>query len=369
MDYSQIAFDRKANADFIKTLQKRVRKYFKQEGISRYGNFEMYSKTVVMISIYLVPYFLMLTHVITNTWGILAMWFIMGVGMAGVGMGVMHDACHGSFSKINWINKLLGNIIILVGGNANNWITQHNVLHHTFTNVNGADEDIESAIIRMSPHQEWRKIHKNQHVYAWFLYGLMTLMWSTTKDFKQISRYRKMGLLKQQNINYNTEIVKLIVSKIFYYILFLVIPFLFFPGAWYVILLGYILMHYVAGFILAIVFQPAHVLPDVEFPNPAKDGTIENNWAVHQLLTTSDFAHSNKVLSWFLGGLNYQVEHHLFPTICHVHYKKLAKIVEQTAGEYNIPYHIEETFGAAIAKHGQMLKKLGKEKYFEEAHS
>ena len=263
----------------------------------------------------------------------------------------------------------MGNIIFLVGGNSNNWKTQHNVLHHTFTNITGVDEDIDSVALRLSPHQKWRKAYKNQHIYAWFLYGLMTILWSTTKDFNQIVRYHRKGLLKQQNINFNAEIAKLIITKAVYYLLFLVIPLLFFPGPWYLILLGYILMHYVAGFILAIVFQPAHVLPDVKYPMPNPKGTVENNWAIHQLETTTDFAQDNKILSWFLGGLNFQVEHHLFPNICHVHYKKLAKIVRETAKEYNLPYHCEKTFSAAIVKHGKMLKKLGKERYFEKAHS
>lgn len=369
MDYKQISFDRTANADFIKTVQKRVRKHFKTTGVSRFGNTEMVIKSVILISVYLAPYFLMLTHTVTNSWGVIGLWCVMGVGMAGVGFSVMHDACHGSYSKHDWINKIVGDIIILVGGNAVNWKTQHNVLHHTYTNVMGVDEDIDTSVLRLSPHQDWKKMHKNQHVYAWFLYGLMTLMWSTTKDFKQISRYNKVGLLKQQNVSYAKEMTKLILSKIVYYALFLVVPLMFFPGSWWVVLIGYLLMHYIAGFFLAIVFQPAHVLPSTKFPRPNKEGTIENNWAVHQMETTSNFAHDNKLLSWYVGGLNYQVEHHLFPNICHVHYKHLSKIVKKTAEEFNLPYHNEKTFMLAVKKHGQLLKKLGKGKYFEEAHS
>ena len=118
-------------------------------------------------------------------------------------------------------------------------------------------------------------------------------------------------------------------------------------------------MHFVAGFILAIVFQPAHVIPSSEFPLPDQSGNMDNNWAVHQLLTTANFAPKNKLLSWYVGGLNFQIEHHLFPNICHVHYKKLSEIVKKTAEEFNVPYHVQPTFRSAILEHGKLLKDFG----------
>jgi linoleoyl-CoA desaturase len=87
---------------------------------------------------------------------------------------------------------------------------------------------------------------------------------------------------------------------------------------------------------------------------------MEDSWAVHQLLNTTNFSPGSKVTAWFIGGLNYQIEHHLFPQICHIHYPKISAIVAETAREYNLPYNVQKTFIHAIWEHGRMLKVLGK---------
>ena len=115
-----------------------------------------------------------------------------------------------------------------------------------------------------------------------------------------------------------------------------------------------------AGIILALVFQPAHVVMETEFPEPDNEGSLEDNWAIHQFKTTSNFAPNNKVLGWYMGGLNYQVEHHLFPTICHIHYPAISKIVKATAEEYGVPYYSQKTFASAVKSHFQLLMRLGK---------
>jgi linoleoyl-CoA desaturase len=117
-------------------------------------------------------------------------------------------------------------------------------------------------------------------------------------------------------------------------------------------------MHLVAGFILSMIFQPAHVVKETTFPMPNLENEIENSWAVHELLTTANFARKNAVLNWYAGGLNFQVEHHLFPTICHIHYEALAPIVKETAEEFGLPYNEFETFSEAIKSHYDMLKRL-----------
>jgi linoleoyl-CoA desaturase len=118
-------------------------------------------------------------------------------------------------------------------------------------------------------------------------------------------------------------------------------------------------MHYITGFILAVIFQPAHVIEGTEYPVPDDKGNMENNWAIHQLHTTTNFGHREKMFSWYVGGLNYQVEHHLFPNICHVHYRKIACIVKKTAEEFGLPYKSKDTFLQALIAHGRILKSLG----------
>jgi linoleoyl-CoA desaturase len=133
------------------------------------------------------------------------------------------------------------------------------------------------------------------------------------------------------------------------------------PFAWYWTPVFFLTMHFVSGFILTIIFQTAHVVPTSKYPLPGENSTMENNWAVHQVLTTSDFAPRNKVLSWLIGGLNYQVEHHLFPNISHVHYPDIAGLVKETAHKYGLPYHVQPGFLVALREHGRMLWKLGRE--------
>jgi len=346
---------------FFQTLHTRVDQYFKTNGISKYGNGTMWFKTVIMFSLYFVPYFLMVTGVVTYVPLMLAFAIIMGIGVAGIGLAVMHDANHGSYSRSSRVNKILGYSINLIGGHYFNWQVQHNTLHHTFTNIDGHDEDIDSrGFMRFSPHAPYKKMHRLQFIYAWFLYGLMTFSWVIKKDFKQLIRYEKKGFLAMRKKKFRPELFKLIAWKLFYYTYMLVIPMLVLHVSWWQILIGFAIIHYTGGLILALVFQPAHVVEHLDFPLPDNSGNMENDWAVHQLYTTSNFAPKSFLLTWYVGGLNFQVEHHLFPTICHIHYRKISAIVKQTAEEFNYPYHSYPTFVQAIASHTRMLIKFGK---------
>ena len=343
-----IKFSQIIGKDFNSTLKKRVRAYFKDNNITKHANMNMKIKTVFMISLYFTPYFLMIFGVVTNIWLIALSWFIMGLGIAGIGLSIMHDANHGAYSKNERVNFIIGRIINLIGGYAPTWKIQHNILHHTYTNIHGYDEDVSPAVplLRFSPKDKYIPAHRFQFIYAWFFYSLMTVMWMTTKDFQQLFRYKKMDLTKTENVKFGKLMFELVATKLFFYLYVIIIPMIFLDIAWWATLLFIIMMQLIAGFILAIVFQPAHVVPETAFPEPDKDLTIENNWAIHQLETTSNFAPKSRILYWLVGGLNYQVEHHLFPNICHVHYKTLSKIVKTTAEEYGVPYYSEPTFSA-----------------------
>lgn len=350
----------KSSDDFAKELRKRVNQYFKDNNISRYANANMVVKTIFMLCLYIVPFVLMLT-VFENYWLLLLMWVTMGFGMSGIGLSIMHDANHHAYSKNANVNIVLGKLLDLVGGSNVNWRIQHNVLHHTYTNVTGMDEDIDSGVLmRFSPDQKMLKGHKYQHIYAWFLYGFMTIMWVFSKDYAQYARYKKRGLLETQGISSRRFLTSLIISKVLYLGIFLVLPLIFSASSWWFTLIGFFIMHFVAGLTLACIFQPAHVVPTSEFQTPDVSGTIETDWAVNQLMNTANFANKSRLFSWYVGGLNYQIEHHLFPNICHVHYRKISNIVRETAFEYNLPYHSYATFLQALREHGKMLKDLGR---------
>ncbi len=250
-----VNFSRIDKAKFFRTLNKRVNSYFKENNLKRTGNWKLYTKAVVMFVIYLVPFILLLTVSMPN-WLQLILAGIIGVGMAGVGMNVMHDSNHESFSSRKWVNKLMGSSMYLLAGNVFNWKVQHNVLHHTFTNVQDHDEDIDAGrVIRFSKHAKWFKIHKLQKYYSIFLYGLLTLNWAITTDWKQMRRYLKRKLSYGKFPNPTTEWIKLVLTKILYYAVWIVLPILVMDVAWWKVLIGFFVMHYVAGMILSLVFQ------------------------------------------------------------------------------------------------------------------
>ena len=364
MNRPVVKFAKELDTDFVTVLKSRVRDYFETNNISRFGNGQMVRKTIFMLALYFTPFLTMLLLPASTGWMVLMLFTIMGLGKAGIGLAVMHDANHGAYSDNKHVNKWLGQLLDLVGGSALTWKVQHNVLHHSFTNIDGMDEDIAPPrVLRFSPHQKRYKIHRLQHIYAWFFYGLMTFSWITVKDFRQLIKYHRMGLTKAQKKSLGRMLIELILGKVVYYGYALVLPMVVLPVSWGYVLLGFFIMHFLAGLLLASVFQPAHVMPTTEYPLPNDEGKMENNWAIHQLLTTTNFAPGSRIFSWFVGGLNYQIEHHLFPNVCHVHYKQLSRIVQQTAKEYGLPYHTQKTFLGAIYQHATMLRNLGRYDY------
>lgn len=361
MNNTTIQFSKEHNSDFYKTLKSRVNAYFKENNIAKTANSAMVFKTFALLALFLTPYGFLYNQSLP-TWAYFILWAVMGFGMAGVGLSVMHDANHGAYSRKEWVNTLVSNVMILLGGSARNWRIQHNVLHHTYTNVTDHDEDIDPPLfmLRFSPHSKHYAIHKFQHLYAWFFYGMMTLFWYLTKDYQQAYRYKKKGLIESQGVTFTQHMTRIIFFKLVYTAIFLFLPMYFGGANWLTNAVGFVLMQFICGLILAMIFQPAHVVPTSTFPMPNDSGVVEADWAVSQLYNTANFAPKSKLFSWYVGGLNYQVEHHLFPSICHIHYKKIAKIVEQTAQEYNLPYYSYNTFFAALSEHTKMLKNLGK---------
>lgn len=358
-----IQFSRVVGKDFSTTLKQRVNSYFVENNISRFSNSGMVFKTIFMLSLYFIPYGLIVSGLFSSSWMMVLLYTVMAFGVAGIGLSIQHDANHGAYSTNANVNKYLGKMLNVIGGFASAWKIQHNVLHHTYTNILHYDEDISpiGGVLRFSPNDELNKIHKFQHIYAWFLYGLMTFMWVTTKDFKQIYRYKEMGLTNTLNQSFNSVIMELIISKILYYGYILVIPLMVTSAPWWSIVLGICVMHYVASLMFGLTFQPGHIVPETNFPQPTRDLTIENNWMIHQLESTSNYAPNNRLFSWFVGGINFQVEHHLFPNICHVHYRALSQIISETAKEYDVPYYSHSSFLSALKYHAKMLKSLGEE--------
>lgn len=361
MNYKgKIKFVNKDKTEFFATLRKRVDGHFKENNLSKYADNTMVTKTVVLILSYIIPFILLLLFQ-PGIWLSMLLWFIMGLSIAGIGMSIMHDAIHGAYSQKKSVNTYMGYTLNLLGGSIFNWRLQHNVLHHTYTNVVEMDEDIQDKLVlRFNPHGQVKKFHQLQWVYAFFFYGILTLYWVLLKDFIQFAKFTKSGVNTNSPSENAVTFTKIVLLKVIYFFVLIGVPVLFLNIPFSEVLAGFLLMHFVAGIILTVVFQLAHTVEGTSHPRPNASGAIENDWAIHQLNTTVNFSRKSKWISWYVGGLNFQVEHHLFPQVCHVHYPEIAPIVKQTAEEFGIPYMESETFGQALKSHIATLQRFGK---------
>ncbi len=354
---SKVTFSNKNN-EFFHSLKTAVDAYFTNEHMKKTGDWRLFSKTVILVAVAVTGYVLLLFGNL-HTAVALAICVVLGLSLAGIGFSVMHDACHGSYSSKHWVNEMMGMTLNALGGNAFFWKQKHNIIHHTYTNIDGVDDDIaKSPLIRQCDTQKWVPAHKVQHLYLPLVYAITSLAWTFIMDFVKYFGRHISGTSAWKMKPYNHFIFWL--SKILYLFFYVALP-IYFVGfkAW---LVGYLVVEVCLGFTLAIVFQLAHVVEKTEFEYVPMDTDkhLETAWAEHQLKTTANFAMSNKIINWFVGGLNFQVEHHLFPRISHIHYPAISKIVQEKCREFNMPYHYYNTMGGAVASHFRFMKYLGK---------
>ncbi len=353
---AKITFDNRNN-QFYQSLKVSVDQYFEKKGIKKTGDRRLYIKTITLVGAAIVMY-CSLVFFKMDALPALLICALLGFTFASIGFAVMHDANHGSYSAKPWLNDMLGLSANALGASSYFWKQKHNIIHHTYTNVDGLDDDIaKSPIIRHCETQKWVPAHKVQHLYLVPIYALSSIFWLFFMDFTKYFT-RKINTTVAWKMTLKNHII-FWVTKVLYFIFYMIIPIMVWGfGAW---LLGFFVLHAVMGLTLSLVFQLAHVVENTEFENVALDETkhIETAWAEHELKTTSNFAMGNKVVSWFVGGLNYQIEHHLFPRVSHVHYPAISKIVMQKCTEYNLPYNKYDTMTAAIASHFKVMKTLG----------
>ena len=353
---AKVTFNKGSNL-FYNDLKSNVENYFSAQSIKKTGDWRLYIKTITLVPAAIALYVCLLSFEMPLFWGI-ALSSLLGFVLASIGFNVMHDACHGSYSTKKWINNILGYSLNAMGGNAFIWKFKHNIIHHTYTNVDGIDDDIaKSPVIRQCSTQKWVPAHRFQHIYVLLVYAISSFAWVFIMDFtKYLSQ--KVFATPLQKMDTKEHVI-FWMSKVFYILVYIAIP-VYFVG-WGPWAIGFACMHVVMGLVLALVFQLAHVVEHTEFESVGVEPKlIENEWAIHQVKTTANFAPENKVISWFVGGLNYQVEHHLFPKVSHVHYPALRKIVKETCHKHNLPYHEYQTMSAAVASHFRMMKELGR---------
>lgn len=341
---------------FSRTVKSRVSDYFRINNKSTYANRAMILKALVIIVLWLGSYGLLISDTVPVAYTF-PLWGFLGISIALVTINVGHDALHGAFSKKKWVNDLLGHTFNLNGASGYMWKNMHNKAHHTYTNIHGYDEDISPvSIIRLSPGAKLKKIHRYQHLYAFFLYCLAVISWYFMKDYVKFFK-NEVGNYTQRK-HPPKEYFFLFFYKAISYSIYLVIPFLLIEQSWFIILSGIVIMLFTSGFYLSIVFMLAHAVEETRFLQAPITGVLENDWYIHQLYTTANFSAGNRLAAFLTGGLNQQIEHHLFPAICTIHYPAIAGIVKTTAAEFGIPYY-NSSFWAALRSHFRLLKKRG----------
>lgn len=359
---TKITFNNK-NATFFKSLTEETDAYFNRKQLLKTGNWRLYRKTIVLIvsaiTIYLSVLVFPMSAIFTAILGL-----SLGFVSACIGFNVMHDANHGSYSSKKWINETLGLTLNALGGNSFIWKYKHNVIHHTYTNVDGMDDDIaKSPFIRMCETQRWVPAHKYQHMYTPILYAVSSAFWVLFQDFQKYFRPKLNNVSIAEKMPLQDHII-FWVSKLLYVVFYLLLPAL--VIGWLPCIAFIIALHVGLGFTLAIVFQLAHVvdITHFEYTIPGEAKRIDDEWAIHQLKTTANFSPSSRVITWLAGGLNYQVEHHLFPRVSHIHYPALSGIVRAKCKEFGLPYHSIPTLRQAVVAHFRFIKSLGRKPTF-----
>lgn len=346
------------NIGFRKELNKRVDAYFKSENINTRDNAAMYLKSTILLGLVVSAWIFTLFSPDVIWMKILGC-ILMGMGFAGVGFSVGHDANHGGYSSRKWVNNAFGlTYDFIIGLSSYLWRYRHNFLHHTYTNILGHDVEIDGdGLVRMSPGREHKWYHRFQHLWINFVYAIIPFYWSIADVhlilFKR--KYHEHDIPKPNSL----QLLILLGAKFVWLGLYVGIPFLLGYSPLQIII-GLCIVNMLYGLLICNIFMLAHVLEPAEFIEPNfPENTIDDEWAIFQIKTTVDFAPKNSFLNWYLGGLNYQVVHHLFPHICHIHYPKIAPILTQVCAEYGVKYSVYPTFGKALAANYRWLKLMG----------
>jgi linoleoyl-CoA desaturase len=341
---------------FQLALRRRVDDYFRITGKRRRDCGQMYAKTGILVAAFIVSYGA-LVFLAATWWQAVPLAVLLGLSAAGIGFNVQHDGGHHAYSNRPGVNRLMATTLDALGGSSYVWRWKHGVFHHTYVNIAGHDTDIDLAPLgRLSPEHRWRAYHRWQHLYLWPLYGFLAIKWQLVDDFRKLIT----GRISNQPFPRprGWELVIFITGKVVFFAIAFGIPLRFHSvGS---VLACYAISAVVLGAVLSVVFQAAHCLEEAAFPHPRDDADrIEHAWAVHQVQTTVDFARHSRVVTWLIGGLNFQIEHHLFPKISHVHYPAISRIVEATCREFGITYAEHPSLRAAMGSHVRWLRRMG----------
>lgn len=353
-----IKFQESSHEDaFFNEVREKVRGYFRQNGYDGYATRAVWLKGSIygLASVFL--YVLILTGGLPVSWWWLC-WIGWGIASLLFGLNIGHDGAHNALSGHKGLNKLLFYLSFnALGASAYLWGLRHVQSHHLFPNVDGCDADIDDTrVLRLSPNRPIYDFHRYQHLYAPFLYLFYSLVWVFYKDFNILNKKRLANL---RNIRHpRSEVVAFFLLKVLYLYLALIVPLQYSgytPGQ---VLAGFILMHFCLSYAFIFGLIGSHFSDEAHFQSLDARGYLPHSWAIHQLITSVDYHAKSPWANLIFGGFNAHSAHHLFPSVSHIHYPAISRIIEEACHKHNIPYK-NLTLGEAIRAHFRYLKKMG----------
>lgn len=352
-----VTFKPLQRSGFFSEIKEKKDRYFAEKRIDAAGNQKLYIKGAIQVVSAITLYTVLVFFTPPVGWAVL-LCAVFGFNLAVIGFNVMHEGGHQSFSRHAWLNAVAAYSLNVLGGNAHFWKIKHNVNHHTFTNIEGHDADIDvGPLMRLHEHQPRYWFHRFQHCYWIFLYGISYIAWVFYLDFNRyFSKEIAPDMDPKSQMKFREHFIFWL-TKVVYVMLYIVIPAL--MVGWLAALTGFVIAAVVCGITTSVVFQLAHVVEGTSFPVEDESGNINQEWAIHQINTTANFATKSRVYFWLLGGLNFQVEHHLFPRISHIHYPQISRFVKETCQKYGVIYHEHSTLLQALISHLVHLRRLG----------
>jgi len=344
------------------TLRKRVGDYLEQNQIDPKSSWAIYCRLIFIYCLLFATYYIAHFMNFNSIPLTIVTAIVFGVGEALFSMHILHDASHCSISHIPAVWRWVGvTFDFFIGSSYFAWLHQHAIGHHLYTNVRGADPDLGEGEVdfrRVSPAQGWMPMYKYQHIYAPFLYGLLPFK-SRIQDSDSFIR-RVNGRIRVVNPSM-FYVITYLIGKVNFIIWRFVVP-LFFMSLGQ-LMISFFIAEFVLGYYLAFVFQVSHVATDLDFMAtplpPAPPAKIDEDWAISQIRTTQDYGFGSALTTFLTGGLNYQVIHHLFPTVSQSYLPTIAPIVVQTCKEYGVHYHLLPNFWGAFKSHIEYLRIMG----------
>lgn len=347
-----------SHSTFFKTVKEKVDQYFLENRIDPAGNKKLLIKGAIQLfiaaTLYIILVFFTPVPIIS-----IPLCFLLGLSLGVIGFNVMHEGGHQSFSKYSWINRASAYSLNMLGGITYFWKIKHNVNHHTFTNIEGMDSDIDAKpFMRMHEEQPHHWYHRFQHIYWVVLYGISYLAWVFYEDFEKYFSGRHSANSMPKKLALKEHFI-FWATKVMFVAVYIVVPFI--MVGWLPALIGFLIITFITGISISIVFQLAHVVEGTQFHSSLhQDAGSKQEWAIHQLRSTANFATGSSILHWLLGGLNFQIEHHLFPKISHIHYPQVSRFVKEACRESNVAYIEYTSMFKAIASHLMHLKRMGR---------